>query len=210
MRHGYTNDTRRDGGLVVKRYAGPDGAARAAAEHRALTAVRGRVPVPGVVSAGPDVLRLEHVEGAHGQDLIDAGHTAAVLRSCGAMLRRLQATALPEAGGVLVHGDYGPHNMLFDPATFAVTAVLDWEWAHPGEPVEDLAWCEWIVRTHHPGETGALASLFGGYGSRPAWPVRRDAMVAKCRWMLDRQRPPGAAGALRWRRHLDATLAWQE
>jgi hypothetical protein len=210
MRHGYTNDTRCAGGLVVKRYAGPDGAARAATEHRALTAVRGRVPVPGVVSAGPGLLRLEQVEGVHGQDLIDAGHAAAVLRSCGAMLRCIQETAAPRPGSVLVHGDYGPHNMLFDPATSAVTAVLDWEWAHPGEPVEDLAWCEWIVRTHHPGRTGALASLFEGYGSRPGWPVRRDAMVAKCRWMLERLRPADAPGALRWQRHLDATLAWSE
>jgi aminoglycoside phosphotransferase (APT) family kinase protein len=28
--------------------------------------------------------------------------------------------------------------------------VVDWEFAHLGDPVEDLAWCEWIVRMHHP------------------------------------------------------------
>jgi hypothetical protein len=36
--------------------------------------------------------------------------------------------------------------MLFDLANAPrVTAVLDWEFAHLGQPVEDLAWAEWIV-----------------------------------------------------------------
>ena len=74
--------------------------------------------------------------------------------------------------GVLVHGDYGPNNVLLDPAARAVTAVLDWEWAHQGEPVEDLAWCEWIVRMHHPQHALAVDGLFGAYGSAPAWVER--------------------------------------
>ena len=64
-----------------------------------------------------------------------------------------QVEALATAAGdgqVLVHGDYGPQNVLLDPATQEITAVLDWEWAHAGHPVEDIAWCEWIVRMHQP------------------------------------------------------------
>ncbi|WP_051707042.1 phosphotransferase family protein [Nocardioides aequoreus] len=39
---------------------------------------------------------------------------------------------------VLVHGDLNPKNVLVDPATLEVTAVLDWEFAHAGGPWEDL------------------------------------------------------------------------
>lgn len=38
----------------------------------------------------------------------------------------------------VVHGDAGPGNFLFESG--AVTALLDWELAHLGDPIEDLAW----------------------------------------------------------------------
>ena len=38
----------------------------------------------------------------------------------------------------LVHGDLRPGNFLYEDAR--VTALLDWEMAHIGDPVEDLAW----------------------------------------------------------------------
>lgn len=39
---------------------------------------------------------------------------------------------------VLVHGDAGPGNFLF--RNRKMTALVDWELAHPGDPLEDLAW----------------------------------------------------------------------
>jgi hypothetical protein len=39
---------------------------------------------------------------------------------------------------VLVHGDAGPGNFLF--ADGKVTGIIDWELAHAGEAMEDLAW----------------------------------------------------------------------
>ncbi len=39
---------------------------------------------------------------------------------------------------VLCHGDLGPGNFLHDGR--AVTALLDWEFAHLGDPMDDLAW----------------------------------------------------------------------
>ena len=39
---------------------------------------------------------------------------------------------------VLVHGDAGPGNFLFKDGH--LTALLDWELAHAGDPMEDLAW----------------------------------------------------------------------
>lgn len=47
---------------------------------------------------------------------------------------------LPQAEGrpVLVHGDAGPGNFLFEHGH--LTALLDWELSHAGDPMEDLAW----------------------------------------------------------------------
>ena len=39
---------------------------------------------------------------------------------------------------VLVHGDAGPGNFLFEGDR--VSGLVDWELAHPGDPMEDLAW----------------------------------------------------------------------
>ncbi|MFZ2016797.1 MAG: aminoglycoside phosphotransferase family protein [Nocardioides sp.] len=38
----------------------------------------------------------------------------------------------------LVHSDLNPKNLLVDPDTLEVTAVLDWEFAHSGHPFTDL------------------------------------------------------------------------
>lgn len=48
---------------------------------------------------------------------------------------------VPEVSGtpVLLHGDIGFHNLLLDDAG-GLTAVLDWEFAHLGDPAEDLAY----------------------------------------------------------------------
>jgi aminoglycoside phosphotransferase len=216
LRHGYTNDTRGDGSVVVKRYSGPEWSTRLATERQVLSHLNGGLLAPRLIESATDALTLAHVPGVQGQDLIHAGYAPDVLRSCGEMLRRIQAfdvtAVFPDApaGTVLVHGDFGPNNMLFDPGTFAATAVLDWEWAHPGDPIDDLAWCEWIVRTHHPAEVEALRALFAAYGSRPAWAERQRAALAKCRKMLALPRPEGDAGpgAQRWRKLLADTASW--
>jgi aminoglycoside phosphotransferase len=206
LRHGYTNDTRGDGSVVVKRFTGPDASVRWATERDMLQLLAGRLPVPALLAAPTGELHLAHVTGTHGQELIEAGHAGPVLRSCGAMLRRL-------AEADVTHGDYGPNNILLDADTCAITGVLDWEWAHRGsDAVADLAWCEWIVRMHHPGEVGALGALFDGYGHRPPWPERQAAMLAKCRLMLGLRRTlgPGDPGYARWQRAVVTTQGWAE
>lgn len=166
----------------------------------------GRVPVPRVLGSGERSLTLERMQGAHGQDLIDAGHGAAVLRACGRMLARIHAA---EDG--LVHGDYGPNNLLLDPVTFDVTAVLDWEWSHPGSPVEDLAWCEWIVRMHHPSAVRFLDSFFAAYGAPvPPWEQRHAEMLRRCGELLAycRRADPGGSGERLWADRTTTTAAW--
>lgn len=215
LAHGYTNDTRTDGTLVVKRYSGPGARMRHERELSALTLLQGALPVPRLVGHYAQTLQMNFVEGVQGQELLDAGHARAVLRSCGRMLRRIQsvdATVIfptAAAGEVVVHGDFGPNNALFDPATFAVTAVVDWEWAHPGRAIEDLAWCEWIVRMHHPDQVEALDTLFDAYGDQPPWPARHAEMTARCEGIRDLLQSLGGTVAVgRWDEKLAITTRW--
>ncbi|MCY3860709.1 MAG: phosphotransferase family protein [bacterium] len=54
-------------------------------------------------------------------------------------LRQLAGMAPPPPErAVLVHGDLGPGNVLHD--GIRVTGLCDWELAHVGDPMEDLAW----------------------------------------------------------------------
>lgn len=61
-----------------------------------------------------EVDRLVQV-GERAQDLLDS-----VTRTC------------------VVHSDLNPKNLLVDPATLSVTAVVDWEFSHSGHPFTDL------------------------------------------------------------------------
>jgi aminoglycoside phosphotransferase (APT) family kinase protein len=60
---------------------------------------------------------------------------------------------------VLVHGDYRHGNLIV--GAQGVHAVLDWELAHAGDPVEDLAWL-----CIPPWRFGELDKPVGGFGRR--------------------------------------------
>jgi aminoglycoside phosphotransferase (APT) family kinase protein len=60
----------------------------------------------------------------------------------------------------------GPNNVLFDLGTMAVTALLDWEFSGIGEAIDDIAWCEWIVRVHHPDAVSAMPAFSMRTGRR--------------------------------------------
>lgn len=60
----------------------------------------------------------------------------------------------------LVHGDFRNGNIMFDPSK-GVSAVLDWELAHIGDPMEDMGWIcvnSWRF--------GGIDKPVGGFGSR--------------------------------------------
>lgn len=131
--HGYTNATRHVArGLVEKRYSA-GARERAGVEAACLAGMQSILPVPELTSFDPDVpvLVMREAAGQHGQELIEAGHGAAVLRLTGSTLRILQqapATAVKAPSGdgdVIAHGDFGPQNMLYDLDRNVVTAVLD-------------------------------------------------------------------------------------
>jgi len=82
-----------------------------------------------------------------------------------AALRWLAKHPPPPAQKIaLVHGDYRSGNFLYD-GDGNIRGILDWEMAHLGDPLEDLAW--------------ALDPLWShGDPARPAGTIPRDAAIA--------------------------------
>jgi aminoglycoside phosphotransferase (APT) family kinase protein len=140
-----------------------------------------------------------------------------VLRLCGQLRHALSqidpatVPGIPGTGDVIVHGDFGPQNMLVNPAADMVLAVFDWEWCHLGSAVEDLAWTEWIVRMHHPEVVPLLDELYVGYGEPLPWPERKAAMLRiceHCREFCRRWGDPAAVAM--WQQRIADTEAFEE
>ncbi len=83
----------------------------------------------GTSDFGTAILKHPEVESWLGRDAVRA------LEKCFAAARRTQDRATNTA--CLVHGDFNPSNVLVQDGT--VMAVLDWEFAHSGEPFMDIA-----------------------------------------------------------------------
>ncbi|MEP9413755.1 phosphotransferase family protein [Gordonia sp. VNQ95] len=83
-----------------------------------------------------------------------------------------------ESGRALVHGDYRVGNIIVDDDGLA--AVLDWELAHVGDPLEDLGWmCVKAWRFGGAGVVGGLCDLdefVGAYEAGSGATVDRDAV----------------------------------
>lgn len=93
-------------------------------------------------------------------DGLDEAHPAFELG-----LAHLEATRPAARSPVIVHGDFRMGNLLVDAS--GLTAVLDWELAHLGSPVEDLGWfCARAWRFGSPlraGGVGTLDQFLAGY-----------------------------------------------
>jgi len=74
-------------------------------------------------------------------------------------LEWLEAVAPGASATALCHGDAGPGNFLFQDG--AVTALLDWEFAHIGDPQDDLAWV--AVRNHLLGRPMDLGDVLAAW-----------------------------------------------
>jgi aminoglycoside phosphotransferase (APT) family kinase protein len=112
----------------------------------------------------------------------------------------------PTPPSALVHGDFRVGNLLVDPDD-GLRAVLDWELAHLGDPLEDLGWlCVRAWRFGGAGEAGGidpLSDLIDAYANATGVPIDPSHV----RWWL-------VAGTLTWglicavqgRRHLDGQV----
>jgi aminoglycoside phosphotransferase (APT) family kinase protein len=92
--------------------------------------------------------------------------------------RRLAATRPPSSEPTVVHGDFRNGNLIVGPE--GVRAVLDWELAHAGDPIEDLGWlCVKAWRFGSPlpvGGFGGYDDLVSAYEKAGGRPVDRDAL----------------------------------
>lgn len=132
-----------------------------------------------------------------GLDLVEEARPAFELA-----LRWLAANEPPPSDPAVVHGDFRIGNLLVDET--GLRAVLDWELAHLGDPLEDLGWlCVRAWRFGGAGEVGGvgdLEDLLAGYEAVSG----RAVDPGHVRWWI-------VAGTLTWglicavqaRRHLD-------
>ncbi len=107
--------------------------------------------------------------------------------------RWLHRRAPPDDGvRVVVHGDFRVGNLLITPTE--LSAVIDWEFAHVGDPHEDLAWPtlrDWRFEHDHlpVGGVGTLDRFLAGYrdegGAAVDLPrMRWWALLGNLRWSV--------------------------
>ena len=85
----------------------------------------------------------------------------------------------PESDSALVHGDFRNGNLMV--AEQGITAVLDWELCHLGDPMRDLGWLcvnSWrFGRRDLPvGGFGTVDELVAGYEAQAGTCIDRDAL----------------------------------
>lgn len=120
----------------VDREAGTAIAAALARLHSLDTAGLTDAPLPPMVTRREIIAAIEER-----RDVLDAVSTPSTpfATMFALVLGWLRAHAPADVRDpVLVHGDFGLHNLLLDGAE--LTAVLDWERAHLGHPAEDLTY----------------------------------------------------------------------
>jgi aminoglycoside phosphotransferase (APT) family kinase protein len=107
-------------------------------------------------------------------DLFDEPHPAFELA-----FRWLEAHRPPVRDDAVVHGDFRLGNLLVGPG--GLRAVLDWELAHLGDPLEDLGWLcvkSWRFGAEpRVGGFGELDELVAAYERASGTAVDRDALA---------------------------------
>lgn len=135
-----------DGGLVISPFAPAPFGEHAAAIGESFFRTLGRLAAIdpagtplGALLPCPDPADCWWIALDHWAGVIDSdeAHPQPIVR---AAIRRLRAHPPPPAQAVrIVHGDYRSGNLMHDGAGH-ILAILDWEMAHLGDPIEDLGW----------------------------------------------------------------------
>jgi aminoglycoside phosphotransferase (APT) family kinase protein len=152
----------------------PQLAAALAAIHRidpAAPAIAGRLPAPpaGKSATAVDVERLYRE-----LDSLNEPHPALEI----ALRRLVLDEPPPQSETTFVHGDFRMGNVVVGDE--GLRAVLDWEFAHAGDPYEDIAWI--CVRAWRFGNDALEA---GGIAGREAWLSAYEAASGRT---IDRDR----------------------
>jgi Ser/Thr protein kinase RdoA (MazF antagonist) len=164
---------------------------------RVLAALHSITPeqVPGLASED-QVLRYRQVLDAMGQPV----------PTFEAAFAWLEANRPSSSGEAIVHGDFRNGNLLVGPD--GLRAVLDWELAHLGDPIEDLGWlCAkcWRFGVDLPvGGFGRYEDLLEGYREGGGRPVDTETLrwwevLANLKWgvMCMMQASAHTSGAIR-------------
>lgn len=146
---------------------------------RALAAIH-RMPLDSVDGAPDDPLR----QWREVLELTGQPHPVFELA-----FSKLESTRPAGARTTVVHGDFRNGNLIVGPE--GIRAVLDWELAHVGDPIEDLGWLcvkAWRFGAEPPvGGFGRYDELVDAYEKASGHPVDRAAL----RWWE-------AFGVLKW------------
>ncbi len=137
---------RMDGGIVASPVQADPYGAHASALGEAFFSALGTIaatsleglPIAAALPApAPDAAWRAALDEWAGVIFRDERHPQPIVR---AAIRRLYANPPPPAQRIaVVHGDYRSGNFLHD-GQGGLLALLDWEMAHLGDPLEDLAW----------------------------------------------------------------------
>jgi aminoglycoside phosphotransferase (APT) family kinase protein len=169
--------------LVVERVEG-EGNPRRLLRDEAWAAVRPRLAAQcGEALARIHQIPLTAVTGlpepdpvGNWRDVLDAsGHPHPAFELA---LRWLVERRPPPAGRVVVHGDFRNGNLIVGP--LGLGAVIDWELAHVGDPLSDLAWlCLKAWRYGRPAPVGGFGDtedLLAAYQEAGGVEVDRQAL----------------------------------
>ncbi|WP_448585612.1 phosphotransferase family protein [Thermaurantiacus sp.] len=153
----------------------------AAALGQALFGALGRLHALEPGEADAAILPHHDAAGrlAHWAGEIDR-HAVAPQPVAEAARRFLERHCPPPSGPPgIVHGDFRSGNFLVD-ADNRLLAILDWELAHLGDPMEDLAWAADPLWGH--GETGRVGAMLPVEGAIAAWEHQSGRRFAHEHW----------------------------
>jgi Ser/Thr protein kinase RdoA (MazF antagonist) len=199
-------------GIVTRPAAAHTATVHAFLEHLRRQGLDDVVPEPLSNDGMTETLRL--IKGDAGGDAWQHQHNAEGLESAARLLRRIHdasrtwtpptdavfgqsvLAAPPQPGQVFCHGDPGPWNFVWQDGR--AIGLFDWDYLHPGDPVNDVAYALfWFAPTrtdelcltwHHfpavPDRRERLRSFLAAYGPTRPFDVV-DAIIRRGQATID-------------------------
>jgi aminoglycoside phosphotransferase (APT) family kinase protein len=182
------NNLERVGNSIVKKYPhNPNLLRRELFALQSLKSLR----VPEVLdSENSNELHLKYIDGINGKQAIESGFAKEVLSEMGNFLRELQnidistvSRHIPGDGSVICHGDFAHYNSIMSIESSNLIAIVDWEVCCIGDPVMDIAWCEFQFLRQFPNQKWVLQHLFKGFGSTPTFEEREKSVQDRLKYL---------------------------
>jgi thiamine kinase-like enzyme len=182
------NNLERVGDSIIKKYPhNPNSLRRELFVLQSLKSLR----VPEVLdSDNSNELHLKYIDGVNGKEAIESGCAKEVLFEMGKFLRELQnidtstvSGHVPGEGSVICHGDFAHYNSIMSTEGSDLIAIVDWEVCCIGDPVMDIAWCEFQFLRQFPNQKWVLQHLFKGFGSTPTFEEREKSVQDRLKYL---------------------------